>query len=275
MAFRKSRPWGNVKPPVGAQVDWGDPINKRRESLWLHNELASSRLFDVCGKNPMTTAATNAPTSIVSPWGAAKLYDHASNAAYKTGTSGHAFSLPFSFFAVCKGLYTDAYSNVFCTSTGASNDGIRIQNDKTWWAFVFGGVAVYTTNIAVEYGVWLAVSVTVDKAGGTLVFQVRNLNTCVTKSYTTAVGTPSLTTATSKSLGCWLANPSQTFSGIISHAHLWSRVLSPSEILRLYTEPFAGILAPRRNAARSLAVASGFIVSSAYQNGRVIGSGVF
>lgn len=67
------------------------------------------------------------------------------------------------------------------------------------------------------------------------------------------------------------------FTGAVENARVYSRWLSPGEIMRLYTEPYAGILVyrPRRSSPPSSAIASGALSSTGAvaATGDLVGSG--
>jgi len=44
-----SSKWANIRPTVGSQIDWSDPITKGLVGCFLCNEGAGQYLIDMCG----------------------------------------------------------------------------------------------------------------------------------------------------------------------------------------------------------------------------------
>ncbi len=64
MPFRKSKSWGNFKPPLGAQVNLGHPLARNLTAFWMFNEGGGTLVKDnVAGKFNGTIAKLGASTN--------------------------------------------------------------------------------------------------------------------------------------------------------------------------------------------------------------------
>lgn len=285
MPYRKQKLFGQIKPPLGAVLDWGDPINNGLVGRWLFNEGAGNKVRDLCKLNHGTL--TNMAYTGASGW----LNNGKFGPAIKCdGTNDH---INFGDVAPFQFEYTSKFSLVSwfrTTLTGTDefvmsknlNSGtfrgylIDVQANKIIFSLqntnVGNGYSYVTGVTTVTDGRWHQVVCTYSGTGGCS----GELIYVDGREDGTTVGLDQLGSRTILSAAPLIIGGRQSggvpFNGSVDNASVYNRVLKPSEIARLYTEPFAGIVAPRIGMRQSPLVVPYW--AFARQRARVIGAGV-
>jgi len=126
MATPNKRNWGNTKPPLGAQIDWGNPLNVGLVNCYLFNETGAQSRDLASNKNP-AVFGSSAVIGYASP-GAGLRTDGTANG----GASVSSFLLPPTRFSI-EGLFTlyvlDGTINcLFRANLGLQSYGFYIWN---------------------------------------------------------------------------------------------------------------------------------------------------
>lgn len=254
MAYQRPKPWGKIKPPVGYGIDWSDPINTSVLARWLFNEGAGFIVRNLVGPQgqgvltggPVWTPGKFGQTILVN--GSSQYLDVGTSTKFKNLATG---DFTFSCWA------GPSIGNVQQVVAGSRGTGgwmftVRLVGNSAARLTLFG-VADYDSGtdynpIDGNLHLW---SIVVRAASSLRFFIDGKFHS----SAAVAGGTES-----TNSLLLMAANNEGTpfgyLSGPMSAADIWLRPLADSEILRLYTEPFAGIQTPRRRII-SLAAAAG------------------
>lgn len=284
MPFRKSKPYGSVKPPVRSVVDWGDPINAGLVGCWLLNENGGMIARDIAlGNHGALTNFASPPTS-TSGWVPGRF----GPAVYFDGTNDY-ITCPQNFLTFTAGLSVSLH---VLFKAANNNSSICYKGNANEWSLDYGG-GVFP-RFAVQRGVnsasaagsgvpatgrWYHVVGTYDNANARVYLDGVLLAT-------TAMTSPGAVTATANAvtIGSRVAGANVFNSGLISDVRIYCRALVQGEVYRLCAEPFAGIVAPRRRVISQVAsgiqfdaasnVNSGFKTANAdYTFNRVVNSG--
>jgi len=216
-----------VKPTRGAVLDKSHPLARGIVGCWLFNEGAGGKVFDLSGNGHYGTLHNNLT------WTSSKLgtgidFPGANNVGITvngdlTTTNGQTILM-----WVYPRAYTSGYPRFFHQSSNNFEFGYR---STSYYLSVYDGSWHYSTT-PIDWNVWQQVAVSYNGSksriykNGVEVYSYdggRNLNS-------EAV------------LLCTYEQ--ETLDGIVSHAIIWGRGLSASEIAWLYREPFAMISIP-------------------------------
>lgn len=244
--------WGIIKPPPGAVLDWGDPINKGLVGCWLMNEGAGTKVFDISGKNNHGTL-TNGPTWTAGKFGQGLNFDGVNDyTAIADSGSLHQSVGSVSYWVNATAL-SGSLNRSYGKATGGWANGqgsliMGFRNSSGWkteLVYPNGGTptSLYGST-AIVAGSWYHVVGTYD--GTTYkIYLNGSLDGSVAKA-----GNAFLASSGELCIGgdgstgvCATGN---VFNGKIDEVRIYNRALSETELRRLYTEPFAGILMPRR-----------------------------
>lgn len=259
MPFRKSNPWGQVKPPAGAQIDRGDPLSVGLIAYWLMNGGGGGSIYDAVRSNKATIASGN---------------------SWNVGQFGRAlnFSGTTSNFDAVVDLLSQSPTNDFCsisawfntanvsqvgtmvafgqlTNGAASNENVLLQVTTQIWALTQGGgnnQAVAT----IAAGVWTHACAVFTSSTSRSIYVNGRLIQTDTSAQAAAP------TARKVRFGQRGTNDNQPYAGKLDNVRIYNRPLLSTEVLRLYREPFAGIVAPRRRIISSTATGIGFDAAS-------------
>jgi len=285
-----SRNWYQNKPPVGFGLDWGDPINTGAVGVWLFNEGAGN-LTNLAARSQPAALTNNGgvnPSWTDGKFGSSLLFD---------GVGGYCSTADRDIFSFGNGTTDVPFSiSAWIYNTHASGNSFRAIS-KTLVAasseaeFLFGtnGVGYYvsllygsgasntqeaqvSSSLASALGDlnrWVFLAATYDGRGGVGAGNgiVLYRNGIVLPSARTSQATYVAMANTAATLNFGAVWPTDATNksfatGRLDIPRIWrNRVLHPAEILRLYTEPFAGIIAPRR---RFATVASAGVTGSPY-----------
>ena len=263
MPFRKSKPWGNTKPTVGYGIDFGDPINSQIDGCWLANENAGNKLTDISRGNNGTF--TSGPT-----WGNGRFGKAinlpASGSAYVNLAKTN-YPVPVSAASIAAWVNVNAATSIYSPILTRTYAGTHTSPYHVFklGANRFGSADKFNCEISTTsvndqstpapstyaYGVWYFVVATYDGAN------VRLYQNGV------LVATQATTGNFIYGSGGFIrfganAGGAENFYGLIDNVRFYSnRALTASEVRRLYTEPFAGIITPRRRIISQAAAAGG------------------
>lgn len=256
MPYRKSNEWGQTKPPEGSSLDWGDPINAGLLSCWLFAEKSGSIYSDLCGRNPIKVDAPGNGSGI-GKFGAGLQTNGGGQRIYAPQKNNLDFTGPA--FTIASWVQQ---------TTGVTNTAVGGKwNGSGYMLYVVAGGALrvyangtFITSTATPFsaaGPWYHVAGTWDGASQKAAIFINGKED--TRA-TLAVSTLSVA-AVRYEVGSYSTGTGSMWIGAIDHQRLYTRALTHTEIRRLYTEPFAGIVKPRRRiiSAVSAAVASTLI----------------
>ena len=236
MAYRKPKPWGNVKPPVGSQVDFGSRLGAGLFGAWLFNEKGGTIVDNSLGKKS-SFAGITPPVWARGKFGGSGVKlasDGTSSISFPSVTVKQKFSVSLWVNPSVASLtnYYRMVENSFLTSfyLGIENNGrftFIVNND---FNVIDSSLASYSTNTWYHVvGVYDGTTAYIYRDG-----ILRDSATVTAPSdVTQAIVFGSLTT-----LG---------FPGTYDHIRIYDRALSPNEVGELYTHPFAGIVTPKTN----------------------------
>lgn len=238
MTIRKPKKWGSVKPSVGFGVDWSDPINSGLIGCWLFNEGAGGTLYDIAQKhNGAGTALTWSPGA----FGSSGKFDGSTSIV--TVSAVPTMANPWTISGWVKWTTLTNLGGAFGFSNGTN--GVSAGSTATNLKILSNGETPGNGTTALATGKWYHVAMAWD---GTLI-----------KAYLNGVFEYSVTpsgvnwkSATATKFG--KNEPGNTFfTGQVDAVRTHARALSAWEIMRLYREAFAGVLAPRRRLWNSVA----------------------
>lgn len=275
MAALKQRPWGNVKPPAGAVIDWGDPINNGLTACWLFSEGAGLLAHDSAGLNDGTIVG--GVTRTVGTHGSALAFNGTTgyinigdrspleSMVGSAGVMGIVANVNPTSFTIdryivgkyAKGGAANGRSYLFGILGGADAGKV------VFWAYDSAAAnydSAKSTNVLTA-GVMTSVGVTFDnsKSGITnkVAIYINGRQETVSRGGFGGTFTSFVNSTTAALIGGY--NPaavSEPFLGNMSSVRIYGRVKTQSEMYRLYTEPFAGIVTPKLR-IRSGAAAAG------------------
>ncbi len=284
MTVRRPKNWGRIKPSVEFGIDWSDPINQNLISCWLVNEAAGNTLFDIA-KNKNNGTLTNSPSWKPGAFGTT-LSCGGTNQGVLVPSSASLQS-PSSQVTICAWSFVP--TTVGNQGNFASIAGKDYQTAPRGGAFVSYQITAagsgtqnyqFTTFASASSNDQLSSGVAVIK--GVPKFICGVMNGATKTIYIDGVS--KATNANGVSLGYNNGKFSmgtnsasgEPYIGYIDAVRVWGRALKQTEIFRLYTEPFAGILSPRRRLWNGAAAGGGATFNPGWASGatRTIG-GVF
>lgn len=252
-AHKKSKRWGNTKPPPGSTINWGDPINNGLVGAWIFNDAGGTLAKDIASRND--GIQFGGELSSVGIFGKSRTFNGSSDyvdignpsqlqllksiticAWFRTTSSANntilskfnptssqrAYKLRINGGTVDVVISTDGSTNAFTlTDTVATNDG-------RWHFAVMTNDGTGDSNSAVLY---------VDG---------RRVRTTGTSSIFNSTASTQIGRQDTGS------NPT-LFTGRLDNIRVYRRAILQSEAMRLYREPFAGITTPKIRLVRSVA----------------------
>ena len=247
MPYRKGTPWGRLKPPEFAQLDWGDPINRGLVGRWLFGG-ARARIDDMTGRNPMR--GNSGVTDVPGPFGGRAIQFDGTTGFTRNSFQGVrpiVTTPPFSYVAwACWTDSTKAHDIIFTQDEAGNVDyyGIFINATSGLFAAVnrdSGGTHTATSTAAATVGYWYqVVGVWASTSDRRIYVNGRLEGTDTTASTPTAANLDSTTFGALNRLTVAYG------TGKMDNASIYNRALSTAEIERLFNEPFAGIVPNRR-----------------------------
>jgi hypothetical protein len=246
--------WQNTKPPLGAKINWSHPLSKGIVGCWLFNEGMGDKVYDSSGNgNTGTLTNFSHPATVTSGWNPGKFgrainFDGSNDRIQFVNNSTLNLSSSFSLCCwVCPLVLptNGTIQSLICKYEGQNSYGmggydLRIIND--------GGIqkiGLVTNKPIASGGADFAYTMIVNKTYfivGT--FDCVKSYIYVNGVYVSSINNVVIPGATNKLLnfgnfGTYSGSElGRYFNGIISNIYFYNRVLLPSEVLQLYTEPF-------------------------------------
>jgi hypothetical protein len=237
-------PAGRIKPTGPVTQNWGHPLSNGLVLHYIFNETAGSTALDTT--NPIggkfTAAALNTPTA---------------RAAGKFGTSwSNTRSSGDQYITVNRVLNFNTYTFCWWSKVNAApTNAVRIitPTDTNWVLWDFNnsrGVGFFNGPSAPNQpvtGVWEHYAVVFNRAASTAIIYFNGVQ----------VASGSVTKAAPT--GTWLIEAYEgnssiaTFVASLEDLRIYNRLLTPTEIQRIYERPFADIVAPRIRISHQIA----------------------
>lgn len=260
MPFRKAKPWGGVKPPVGSTLN-DDPINYGLSVFAPMNEGAGPTVRDIAGRN--TGILTNGPTWSVAKFGNGVLLDGSDDFIdFGAPTALASYNYATASIWVKFNSLANAYTAIVSDYNGGPTAAFQLfikSNGKI--AFYVSDVNYDGTGaLTLTTGVWYHIAA-VWNAGTASVY----VNGALDGS--TGVGNSPIVSSGNLYIGNDQVTAGRNLAGVVDNFRWYSRVLSASESQRLDADPFAGIAFPRRRIISQVAAgaAPAFIARQSYQ----------
>lgn len=258
--YKKVQGWGRQKPPVGSQLNWGDPINNGIRGCWLLNESGGTNAFDIARKYKGTL--TNGPTWSNGKFGNALSFD-ASNDSLNMGTADDSMlkeneAFTFSCWMYPKTLGQSNAGAPFDRSADGGSFTARLIATNAIRFRIGGGTVLtrLTSNNAFVFNAWSHFVITHDGSVTAANCHIYINGVETTYATTTNGATPTDNSASSVIIGNRVDSLT-TWDGFLDNIRIYGRQLSPSEVRRLFEEPFAGVTALRHGIVhRATAVAA-------------------
>jgi len=240
----------NIKPMLGTQLDWSDPINKGLLALYAVNSSAGSLLMDSSGNSKNGTLSL--VSWVLSPRGAALDFSSSTSALVDLGYPVVGSSLSgLSVVCLCKVAGTTPASQIIAEN-GTNynyNTFYLSQEDASHFGFTVYGptpaAAAYSSrvsSVAYSVGDWYHV-VGTWTPGKDPDFYLNGVLSNGAAGGTARTGL--LDGNRTLQLGKRPDGTSTSFTGQIAFFAVYSRTLTPSEILRLYQDPWCGFVKER------------------------------
>lgn len=248
MPYRRQRS-STVKPPWGL-VNWGDPITRGLLHWWLMGEGAGIKLHDIVRN--LTATGINTPTWGKGPVGVAGKLVAASTQRWETATEQGPqtgatyvtwYSLTTDGVYLAMAMWSASSPNAaymqLITSSGVVTGRIHQTRDTVFIGRSTGTIA------AAAAGPWCLVGFSWD--GGTTDAAIKVYVNGIRRD-TTDGGAGTFTAPNTSAIQISLGSQRQfnTVNGLLDNGRAWKRPLSDSEHMRLYQEPLAGLVVPKR-----------------------------
>lgn len=257
---------GNRKPGITARIDWRDKINIGLRGRWLFNGLTNSLVNLVDGTSAVSATP---PTRTTGNFGAALAF----NGTTQFITAGTPAGLEvYTNFTIVHWGWVSAFpgANSFVYakdySTGARGYGMGLSTSGQIYVET-GGVANFNSSgNVVPLSGWFcnAIRQTKNSANNDVDLWQQGINTAG-KINAGTIPTANAGASTYFGMRQYVGVPNG-FPGRIDNISFYARVLNAGEIMRLFTEPFAGIVEPRRRIISLAAAAAAGIAFDAASN---------
>lgn len=274
----RKKSWGEVKPPAGSVIDWGDPINVGLVGCWIINERAGGILRDL-------SAVTGNSALIAAPAWSDKKITFNGSTQYGTipdpssvdfGSGNFSFEAIFTARVLANGgAYMLLGKDVVGQRQLSFNLG-DLQTPASLAALVWLDTA--GTGITQQYtpaGSIVAgqrTHLVMQRVGASVQAFINGISVALSNGPShTGFVTMASTSANLEIGRRTYAGFNNPFDGSIETVRIRRRALLAGEVIRLYNSPAAGILTPRR---RIISAAAGFKPYWASQRSQIIGAGV-
>jgi hypothetical protein len=246
-----------VKPASGVQLDWSDSINIGLRAKWLCNDGGGvGFVTDLANKIPANF--TNSPAWKTGPFGQTLQFG---STAYLNSVDCPALRCSTNITLSCWmfAISANASNSVLIQKRDNSNGGAG-HNYSLWftsgrqlfsqWRNSGGAYDTYTDGQTLSLNTVYHVGLTLDDRAKKLVFYV---NGRASSTFTTLYS-PGADAGTPVQIGNYAFNSAvYGLNGLLDLPTIWNRTLTPDEMLRLATDPFAGVkVASIRNRSRSI-----------------------
>lgn len=254
MAFRKSKGWGRYKPIPTISIDWGDNINKDMFGCWLFNENGGQKIIDLTNKNHGD--GVNAPTWTPSKFGSSMNFAVASSQYINCGQKSSVVlehTDKFSFSAWVKSTNTSTNISILGKYNSTVGQGYfmnSINPNGNLYMQVQFSAAVYMYRIGtalIADGKCHHVVGTYDGLGAATGIKLYVDGVEDIYSDTQNVGSATILTTSNFTIGQRgdVGLQPLPYDGIIENVRGYRRVLSLTDVRRLFSEPFAGLISPK------------------------------
>jgi len=255
MPYRRTRPLSVT--PENPQLNWGDSINKGLVAYYPCNEPGGLKVR--CAVNPAQnlTLSSGYTSRLSGPGGAhgrglkfTNATQIASGALVKAVTGG-----PCTIACWITIDTMPTLSSIMVALGGAATTDVEyityIYNNNLCWGHSSDDLQPTIATVS----------------AGQRVFVVGSTNSAKLQSIykngwlagtRTATAYPTVSSTVTLG-GQYNANTGNNFAGSIDNVRIYNRALSQSEVTRLYQEPFAGVVYPRRRTISAVASVSGTI----------------
>lgn len=267
MAISKALGWGRQKPPRGAQLNYGHPL--ARGLIWfpIMNEGAKvqsdvdagsgSMPYDIARWNNgvfSTAFAFHNIENVPGLFGRGLQFDGTGSFVKGRRTLNISGDTPVTLLVWINLTDVTTFSvPLFIGDAGTALAGFSLAvgggvtpNVGSVQVEYYGGNEFSTAASAITTGRWyqlVAVKRTVGNISTTTELYINGVRQSFS---TTSSGTFALAN-TVPMIGAFnLASPNGFMPGVMDHCRIYNRALSHQEILTLYREPFADVLAPHR-----------------------------
>lgn len=242
--------WGQTKPPLGSQIDWSCPLSQGLVGCWLMNEGGGNRITDIINQKN--------GKAVTPLWKGTDLSFGVANNSFDCGTKNSINVPALSIFLWLNhpSYSSSQYNTPFGYSVEANQKDWCIRLGQERFLFESGnGVGHPGDNITSKDNVWVKYVVTFDGVS-VLKFYLDGIIKKTNSSYTNPI--TYTTPIRNFYIGNKLGGDDIYYSGSIRLAMVWNRVISPSEILSLYIDPYCFIKKPDWSLLKA-AQAAGFI----------------
>jgi hypothetical protein len=248
MPFRELRGWQTA--PEAPQIDWGDPINKGLLAYYPLNELGGLKCFDaVAGQHLTLTNVTTRTPGPRTPGRSLGLVTASSQYAQGTLTR-----VPTTEFTLCGWINLTAYvagHQIVSIGAGAGSGISPAISIYSSAASILYGYNSDDAQVGVPSVIGRDTFVCMTQRG---VNEVLYLNGRQIAARTTAAA------AYSGSKQIQIGRRSDNIfyvNGALHDIRVYNRALAAGEVMRLFQEPIAGVVAPRRRIISQVAGAAG------------------
>jgi hypothetical protein len=240
-------PW-MVKPPVGARINYSNPLGRKLDMLLLFNELGGNTVKDMVS-GYTASFQSNAPS-----WKDGELNFTSSSSQYALFSAGAetAAANAGSVFSYVFWVRTTGAGNM--TVLGGSGSGSRQFQLGGGYRFTYVRsvtASILSSTVDTVLGTWNQYALTSDASNNIKMY----VNGQLTGSTTNSFSSSNLLTLGSD------VGAGQYLNGQIRLLARWQRVLTPDEINQMYMRPY-GLLEPRTTIAeRSVRSISGQVIT--------------
>lgn len=237
-----------AKPPLGTQIDWSDPINRGLVGYWLMNEGAGTRVNDLSGNSHAGTITGAVWTA--REFGSCLRYDGTGDYVNIPNSSSFTFGdsgtdRPFSVVVLCNMDNITKSQALLSKYGGTGTREWLLQTSSSTLRFACCDTGNHYigrqfTLGAGDQGQWLSCIAVYDgsKTNNGVQIWINGLRRD-TANNASGVYDGMAASANPVQIGAFLST-AYNFNGLIGSASIYNRALTPSEIARLYREPFAG-----------------------------------
>lgn len=278
MPFRKTKGWGQAKPQAGAMLDYGDPINAGCRGAWLLNEGGGLKAQNMARPGQNSGTFTGIAQGSTSGWsqgrfGPGVLFDGTNDYIDCGNIIFTQKAVSMCGWHLTNGNYTQSQALLCASDATTSHNHVIMAFGVTDNHYSWGGAGLgikVDSTASISTDAWRFVVGTRSGLGTTLKFYLGGV-----LDNSATVLDPSDLTSQSITISRFGGFNSYYLVGKLDNVRMWERELSASEIMRLYQEPFAGIVPSRRRIISQVAAAAGgFQAAWASQRSRIIGAGV-
>ena len=222
----------SVKPMLGQQINWGNPLTKGLVGYWLMNEGGGSKIYDFNENRKNIGTITNA-IWVPGKFGSCLNFDGTGDYVSISGPTVPGGNAPFTFLAWIYPSSNTAISDSIIWDLTDQNL-LRISESGTTQAQVVFNA--FTTNDRVSSGTG---TITLNAWNQVVGLYDGSQMKIYTNGLFRAAVTPTGTYAASTMSRIGTRGATNDFDGKIDSVMCFNRALSASEIAELYREPFA------------------------------------